>query len=202
MEARRRLRGPLLGVAALYALIVFIVQSAELFSQSAGQLSMIAAWSLLAMSLAGGAVFLRADLTLFGSASRESARTVAPQDRVLLTRLREIFDGGELWREEGLTIRGLAAKLGAPEHHLRRLINEGLGYRNFTAFINERRIDAAKAALADPAMARTSVASIAFEVGFSSLGPFNRAFREAVGHTPTLWRKEAQETWSIHETAG
>lgn len=202
VEARRRLRGPVLGAAALYALIVLAVQSAGLFSQPAEQLSILAALSLLALSLAGGAVFLRGDPVLFGSTRREGGRNVAPQDQHLLGRLREVFDRQELWREEGLTIRGLAARLGAPEHHLRRLINEGLGYRNFAAFINEHRIEAAKRALADPAKARTSVATVAFEVGFSSLGPFNRAFREAVGETPSVWRKGAQASWSIPEGAG
>lgn len=190
VEARRRLRGPLLGVAALYALVVAGVQSAELFSRPADHLSMLAAASLLAMSLAGGAVFLTADPRLFGPGpSRPAPRRIEPQEEHLLNRLADVLDGQELWRQEGLTIGALAAKLGAPEHHLRRLINEGLGYRNFVAFINERRIGAAKQMLTDPTKARITVAAIAYEVGFSSLGPFNRAFREATGHTPTDWRK-------------
>lgn len=198
VEARRRLRGPLLGVAAVYTLIVVGVQSAELFAGPATQLSTLAASSLLAMSLAGGVVFLRSDPQLFGpGAVRQPPRQVEPQDQHLLARLGEALDSQEVWRVEGLTIGGLADRVGAPEHHLRRLINEGLGYRNFVAFINERRIAAAKAMLADPVQARTTVASVAFEVGFGSLGPFNRAFRNATGQTPTAWRKAAQAGWSI-----
>lgn len=198
VEARRRLRGPLLAAAALYALAVVGVQSAELFSRPADQLSMLAAVSLLLLSIAGGAVFLRAEPQLFGpAADRNGARQIDPRDQPLLARLREALGGQELWREEGLTIRALATRLGTPEHHLRRLINEGLGYRNFAAFVNERRIAAAKLALADPAKARASVATIAYEVGFGSLGPFNRAFREATGQTPTEWRRAAQVDWSI-----
>jgi AraC-like DNA-binding protein len=197
VEVRRRLRGPLLAVAALYALAVVSVQSAELFSRSASQLSMLAAVSLLALSLASGAVFLRADPQLFGlAAGQAAAPQVTPADQPLLRRLLDALDGQELWREEGLTIRALAARLGAPEHHLRRLINEGLGYRNFMAFINERRINAAKQAFADPAMARTTIAAVAYEVGFGSLGPFNRVFRETTGQTPTAWRRTAQAAWS------
>ena len=200
VEARRRLRGPLLGVAALYTLAVVSVQSAELFASPAHQLSMLAALSLLAMGLAGGAVFLRADGQLFGvSAGRTGVRPVEAPDRPLLGRLNAALDADELWREEGLTIGGLAAKLGAPEHHLRRLINEGLGYRNFAAFINEHRIVAAKLALGDPAKARVAIATVAYEVGFSSLGPFNRAFRQATGQTPRDWRRAAQMDWTIPE---
>jgi hypothetical protein len=33
---------------------------------------------------------------------------------------------------------------------LRRPLNDHLGHRNFAAFVNERRIDAAKWSLADP----------------------------------------------------
>lgn len=198
VEARRRLRGPLLGVAAVYTLIVVGVQSAELFAGPASQLSTLAAVSLLAMSLAGGAVFLRADGQLFGpAAGRPSVRPVAAADGPLLDRLNGALDRDELWREEGLTIGALAAKLGAPEHHVRRLINEGLGFRNFAAFINARRITAAQQALGDPAQARVTVAAIAYEVGFASLAPFNRAFRDATGQTPTEWRRAAQAAWSI-----
>lgn len=198
VEARRRLRGPLLAVAAVYVLLVVAVQSAELFAGPATQLSMLAAVSLLALSLAGGFVFLRAEPQLFGAgAARPAPRPLEPSDQPLLSRLEAALDRDEVWREEGLTIGGLAAKLGAPEHHLRRLINERLGYRNFAAFINERRIAAAKRALGDPGQARTTVATVAYDVGFSSLAPFNRAFRESTGVTPTAWRRTAQADWAI-----
>ena len=72
-------------------------------------------------------------------------------------------------------------------HHHRK---DHLGFRNFAAFVNARRIDAAKARLADPTQARESVSTIAFDLGFGSLGPFNRAFKEVTGQTPTEWRRQ------------
>jgi AraC-like DNA-binding protein len=111
-------------------------------------------------------------------------------DRPLAASLAAAMDA-DIWRREGLTIGALAADLGAPEHRLRRLINDALGHRNFADFLNARRIEAAKAALADPARAREPVSAIAFDLGYSSLGPFNRAFKEATGQTPTEWRKGA-----------
>jgi AraC-like DNA-binding protein len=200
VEARRRLRGPLLAAAAVYALAVVAVQSVELFSQPATGLSLLAALGLLAMGLAGGAVFLSAEPALFARAGPVRPRKASSNsDAALLDRLIEAVDTRRLWREEGLTIGALAAHLGAPEHHVRRVINEGLGYRNFIAFIGERRIAAAKAALGDAAQSRTSIATIAFDVGFGSIGPFNRAFREATGQTPTAWRKAAFATAPIVE---
>ena len=97
----------------------------------------------------------------------------------------------EVWRGEDLSIGTLAALVGAPEHRLRKLINGTLGHRNFADYVNGRRIEAAKIALADPEQALKSVSTIAYELGFASLGPFNRAFRAATGVTPTVWRQEA-----------
>jgi AraC-like DNA-binding protein len=199
IEARRRLRGPLLAIAALYTLAVVGVQSVELFSRPASELSMLAAIGLLGMGMAGGAVFLRPDPKLFGASTYHKPR-IEIQDEALLARLMQAIHEEQRWREEGLTISTLATQLAAPEHHLRRLINEGLGYRNFAAFINERRIDAAKGMLTDTEKLRTSIAAIAFEVGFGSLGPFNRAFRESTGLTPTDWRKAEQSDRSKSES--
>ncbi len=48
----------------------------------------------------------------------------------------------------------------------------------------------AEARFIDPAHAQASVSTIAFDLGFGSLGPFNRAFKDATGQTPTEWRKQ------------
>jgi AraC-like DNA-binding protein len=76
-------------------------------------------------------------------------------------------------------------------HLLRRLINKGLGYRNFAAFLNDHRITEARQRLADPKQAREQISAIAFGLGYASLAPFNRAFRELTGVTPTDYRAQA-----------
>lgn len=190
VEARRRLRRPLLGVAAVYTLILAAVQIGELYLGSASSLSFLAAVSLLVLSLGSGLVFLRDDPQLLGGPSPPRAtRRVGTRDEPLLQRLMQALDEEEVWREEGLTIGALASRLGAAEHHLRRLINEDLGYRNFAAFLNERRIAAAQVALTDPGTNRIAISTVAYDVGFSSLAPFNRAFREITGKTPSDWRR-------------
>ncbi|MEM9209108.1 MAG: helix-turn-helix domain-containing protein [Pseudomonadota bacterium] len=90
----------------------------------------------------------------------------------------------------GLTIRQLAEELGWAEHQLRKLINSRLGYKNFSTFLNGYRIEEARQRLADPKEARVQVLTIALDAGFASLPPFNRAFREATGMTPTDYRRE------------
>jgi AraC-like DNA-binding protein len=42
-----------------------------------------------------------------------------------------------------------------------------------------------------PEASEETILEIAFDVGFSSLGPFNRAFRETTGKSPTDFRKQA-----------
>ena len=85
-----------------------------------------------------------------------------------------------------------------PEYRLRRLINQRLGYRNFNVFLNEHRIDEAKAALADPSQAEVPVITIAMDAGFQSLGPFNRAFKATTGVTPTEYRRLKASAASLH----
>ncbi|MEN0086954.1 MAG: helix-turn-helix domain-containing protein [Pseudomonadota bacterium] len=111
-------------------------------------------------------------------------------ENALAVRLEQAMEDG-VWREEGLTIRILAERLKAPEHRLRRVINQGLGYRNFSAFINKRRVAAAAEAFANPDLADVPILTIAYESGFASLGPFNRAFRERMGQSPTDYRKHS-----------
>jgi AraC-like DNA-binding protein len=81
-----------------------------------------------------------------------------------------------------MTIGALASRLVVPEERLRAL-NEGLGYRNFNAFINHYRLEDARTALSDPSQHDVHVLTIAMDAGFQSLGPFNRAFKADTGMT-------------------
>jgi AraC-like DNA-binding protein len=109
----------------------------------------------------------------------------------LLRRLQHLMAVDRVYRQEGLTIGFLSAKLGVPEYRLRQLINEGLGHRNFNAFLNGYRIEEAKAALTDPEQKDVPVLTIALDAGFQSVGPFNRAFKAATDLTPTEFRRLA-----------
>jgi AraC-like DNA-binding protein len=113
---------------------------------------------------------------------------VAP---LVLRRLDRLMTVERVYRQEGLTIAMLAAKLDLPEHRLRQVINEGLGHRNFNAFLNRYRIDEAKASLSDAGQRDVPVLTIAMDAGFQSIGPFNRAFKADTGLTPTEFRRDA-----------
>ncbi|MGB0557470.1 MAG: helix-turn-helix domain-containing protein, partial [Paracoccaceae bacterium] len=95
---------------------------------------------------------------------------------------------------EGLTIGALAQLLKLPEYRLRAAINQDLGFRNFTAFLNSYRLDDAKQILADPEQARLPILTIALDLGYGSIGPFNRAFKLETGVTPSAYRKSAAKS--------
>lgn len=117
---------------------------------------------------------------------------LSPSESVLHDKLRVAMDEG-VWREPGLTIAALASRLDTPEHRLRALINRRLGYRNFSAFLNRYRIAEAQERLASPDHVDLPVLTIAMDLGYNSLPPFNRAFRAETGTSPSEYRKQAFE---------
>jgi len=194
---RRRLRGPVMIAAAGYILLITVSHMAWTTEPPREPVAnLLQALVLAALGLAASAALLRAEpmlvvLPATGQAATPTSGSImdlGPADRLVLARLETAMDRDEVWRGEDLSISALAALVGAPEHRLRRLINGVLGHRNFADYVNGRRIEAAKSALAAPDLALKSISTIAYDLGFASLGPFNRAFRGATGVTPTEWR--------------
>ena len=113
-----------------------------------------------------------------------------PKDTPLLDELKKLMADDEIYREHGLTITSLAQRMNEKDYRLRRAINGTLGFRNFNQFLNHYRVDAATRQLVDPTTRRLPVLTIALDVGYSSLAPFNKAFRDKHGITPTEYRKQ------------
>ncbi|MGH6694624.1 MAG: helix-turn-helix domain-containing protein [Sphingopyxis sp.] len=121
-----------------------------------------------------------------GAAPAPKAAPSAPSPLAL--RLHAVMADERAYRAEGFSITALSARLGEAEYRVRRAINGEMGHRNFTAFLNGFRLDEIRAALADPAQREVPILTIALDAGFGSLGPFNRAFRDAEGRTPSEYR--------------
>ena len=119
------------------------------------------------------------------------APRIDPKDAALHRRLMQAISEEQVYLRHGLTIEGLADLLKAPTHQLRHVINAGLGFRNFSSFLNGYRLNHAKAALSDGDRARDTVLTIAYESGFASLQSFNRVFKDVIGQTPTDFRAAA-----------
>jgi AraC-like DNA-binding protein len=209
VEERRRLRTVLVVVIAFYA--AAIIASEIVFPNGSGGegLALALGTGLLALTIVFALVLLSVNrdgsLIPFGQSERQplpvtarapaaapglTERSERDDDTRLLAGLRRLMDHDRAYREEGLSIGGLAEKLGTSEHGLRRLINQRLGYRNFNVFLNGYRLDDAITALADPAQEEVPILTIALDAGFQSLGPFNRAFKSKTGMTPSEFRRE------------
>lgn len=193
VEPRRRAR-----VVFACAVGVVIVATTLLGMAGGGMLAALAA--VLAVALAAGLLRLRPawptpplppvpPLPTAPVALEPS--TMTAEERQLAARLQRAMAEERAYREPGLTVGALAARLGVPEHRLRQLINQRLGHRNITEFLNQHRLAEAQAALADPAQARVPVLTIALDAGWGSIGPFNRTFKAATGQTPTEYRRQA-----------
>jgi AraC-like DNA-binding protein len=78
-----------------------------------------------------------------------------------------------------------------PEYKLRAFIHQELGFRNFNAMLHVYRIAEASEILADASKSSLPILTIALSVGYQSITPFNNAFRELKGATPSEFRKAA-----------
>ena len=192
IEKRRRLRVGFVIVVGVLAVMVLLLEMLFGFRSNQMPIALPQAVAIFVASTAMGAALLQSDPELlFDPAAPHPPRNVpalSPSEHVLKQKLDSVIVDGAL-HETGLTIGQLAARLGAPEHRLRALINQRLGYRNFSAFLNEHRIARAKSILADPEHVDIPILTIAMDLGYGSLAPFNRAFRDAVGSTPGDYRR-------------
>ena len=193
VERRRRFRLMFVAVIALQVTAVLTVEIVFGDGRVPAWLDTTNVIAIAALMLVLSIPMLRPRRVFFGpdriapDTSVQLAETGAAQGvyhRKLLALMEEGF-----YRESGLTVPALAERIDYPEHQLRKLINGHMGFRNFSAFLNSYRIEDAKSQLADPGLARTPVLTIALDLGYGSLGPFNRAFKAQTGMTPTEYRR-------------
>jgi len=184
--SRLRLRYPVLGLTGAYLLVKLLVDAFVEGTSGAAAAGM--ATDLVRFLLVAGLV--TASFRIWPDLLRpaRAASAAPPADPRLLGGLLRLVEEQGLYRQEGLTIGALAEKLGAHEYKVRQLINDELGFRNFNAFLNHYRVLEAQRLLADAARRHLTVAQVAYEVGYRSLGPFNKAFKDTTGHTPTEFR--------------
>jgi AraC-like DNA-binding protein len=196
VEPRRQLRVFLVGATAVY----IAVNAGTGFlhfgpASEAGSLVQIAVLALILVAVAAPLLRVSGEAGLLPEPAPAAhplnfaERAAAPPDSTLVAALERTMTVDHAYRQEGLSIGQLALRLRLPEYRLRQLINQGLGYRNFAAFLNFYRIADARTALADPAQAEVPILTIALDAGFNSLGPFNRAFKAETGMTPSEFRR-------------
>lgn len=192
IERRRAFRTGFVIVVGLQTLGIVIVESWFGYLHTLAGLMLLQSGTTFIAVMAFGAVLLssNAELLFDGETQPATQPNLSPAENVLRQQL-EAAMAAHVYREPGLTIGVLSGKLGVPEHRLRALINQRLGYRNFSDFLNTHRVADAKCWLTDPAKVALPVLTIAMDLGYGSLAPFNRAFRDATGQTPSDWRRAA-----------
>ncbi len=196
LENRRKFRTMYIILVTLVSFVIFLVETVYEPQWPKGGLHLLqaASFALLASTIAWFALSTRAGLLVASSNNapehKDRRKPENGNDKHDLKTINRLVAEETLYLEAGLTIAKLASHAKLPEHRLRRLINQHLGYRNFADFLNHYRIDAAKKRLADTEDRHTQVLVIAMDLGYGSLGPFNRAFKERTGQTPTEFRKQ------------
>lgn len=108
-------------------------------------------------------------------------------------RLETQMTGQHLYRQNDLTLAGLAATVGVTPHQLSEYLNQhrGLGFARFVA---RYRVEEAQDLLVKHPS--RPVLDIAMAAGFSSKSTFNTVFAEHAGMTPSAWRRSKKSATS------
>ena len=198
VEDRRVFRWFVIGVQGALIFFVLFLESFLLpeGSQATAGVEAVIVYAIACLALAMLLVSLKFDYVSLSQVIRKvtvreaevSESMKAPFD---IASFNAAFRDGFLYREAGLTIAVLAAKLGMPEYKLRAFIHQELGFRNFNAMLHVYRIAEASEILDDASKSSLPILTIALSVGYQSITPFNNAFRELKGATPSEFRKAA-----------
>ena len=198
VHSRRTLRRFILFGSASYITLVLL---AELWLgiEQASELVRILHSSGLALfflSLATWFLILAPDDLIATEQSAHWQSKSSPSDdlshteKQWLEKLNNLMLMDKAYRRSDLTIKKLALELKIPEHLLRKLINHQLGYRNFRRYLNGFRLEEATTRLRSLEDERTPILTIALDAGFASITPFNRAFRDCYGQSPSEYRHQ------------
>lgn len=184
------------GFAAIYALLIAIAvllidgaPADSAVAQSGGAIKALCA--LAALAGMGFAIWYRSANPV-PVATRTRRRVQTGEDSVLGERILELTREDILFAQSDLKVADLARCIGEADYKVTRCITGTLGFRNFNHMANHFRLAEAKRRLGDSRFDHLPILTIALDCGFGSIGPFNRAFKDETGTTPTHFRKMRQ----------
>lgn len=179
--------------ALLVAVSILAPGGSELTPEGARGIELLKSLCALGGLIAGtAAVAFRVRHPLAAERSSRQRREATQDDERLARRVLDLLDREAVHTEPNLKVADVAARLGQPEYRVSQAVTAVLGFDNFNRLINHHRIALAKRLLADPGR-RRSILDVAFECGFGSVGPFNRAFKAETGVTPRAYRLACRE---------
>lgn len=117
--------------------------------------------------------------------SRYARSGLQPEDLDrIAARLERRMADGQLWRNHGLNLRGLASEVAVPPIHLSEVLNARLGM-SFYDYVNQCRIrDACELLI----QSNDTIIEISETVGFNAKSTFNTSFKKVTDQTPSQWR--------------
>jgi AraC-like DNA-binding protein len=114
------------------------------------------------------------------------AQEATEQDSDIVNRLETLFGEDGLHRNEDLSLRRLARRLGLPDRQVSNAINR-VRAMSVSQFVNDFRIREACNLLCKT---KKTILEISLIAGFATKSNFNREFSRVTGQTPSQWRKE------------
>lgn len=190
--AERRLRAVFLGM------VLISIGATTVLTALAEAAPAFGPWRQLAVAVAVLAILVvthrmlqarRSARPMPAAGACETPAPVTDDDRALAEAIRRALHVDGLYRQPELKVADLAQHIGSAEHRVSRVITRVLGERNFLQLVNRHRVaHACELLVRYPAR---SILEVSADAGFASLGPFNRAFKAAMGCTPSAWRADA-----------
>ncbi|WP_299274467.1 helix-turn-helix domain-containing protein [uncultured Psychroserpens sp.] len=110
-------------------------------------------------------------------------------DALVFNQISKLFKEEKLYLDAQLSLASLGKQIGKGTQKTSEIINQ-YAKQNFNDFVNNHRIQDAKKLLLSESTKNHTIASIAFDVGFSSLSSFNSAFKKFEKTTPSAFRKK------------
>lgn len=107
-----------------------------------------------------------------------------------IEKVKMLFEKDKLYTKHDLTLNQVSNLLDIPSHKLTKLIHQAYK-RNFSELVNDYRVQAFTKRVLMGDAEKTTLLSIAFEVGFQSKSTFNRAFKKSKGITPKEFMQKA-----------
>jgi AraC-like DNA-binding protein len=127
------------------------------------------------------------DLSSLSTQKYVDKRMNIADTQMIIDKLKSVMTEKELYRKPDLKVSDLANEIEISTHQLSQLLNDYFE-KNFTAFVNEYRInEACKRLMSD---GYSKIEAIGFEVGFNSRSTFFSAFKKLKGTTPAMFQQK------------